>query len=153
MIRTNYTRDAFDTAANGICPGPDLEWFAIDRDGHVAGFTNAGFGVVPEAVFVSFDRFNETLDAISTLQQTGVAKWAHEKPSIFATWDDWSAHGLFAYDWAHSIGQPDPSLPYRLMCVPEKPIHVSLLPSAVVDYLSQMRFSISFLESSEILVE
>ena len=57
MIRSNYSEEEFRTAANGICPEPDLEWFAIDADGHVAGFTNAGFAEVPTEVFSSFYLF------------------------------------------------------------------------------------------------
>ena len=68
MIRTKYTEEDFNTAANGICPGPDLEWFAVDRDFNVAGFTNAGFGVVPQTVFQSFNHFNDVLDAMCLLQ-------------------------------------------------------------------------------------
>lgn len=140
-------------AANRICPGPDLEWFAIDHEGFIAGFTNAGFGVVPDAVFTSFDRYNETLDAIAALQRTGFARWVSNKPRLYDTWDDWSARGLYSYDWDHPIGQPDTSLPYRLLCVPEKPIHVSQLPSSVANYIKECEFNISFIEALEILLQ
>jgi hypothetical protein len=54
MIRSDYSEADFRTAADGICPGPDLEWFGIDADGHLAGFTNAGFAVGPLPFSVHF---------------------------------------------------------------------------------------------------
>jgi hypothetical protein len=55
----------FRAAADGMCPGPDLEWFGVDTNGHVAGFTNAGFALVPRAVFGSYSLYNRTRDACS----------------------------------------------------------------------------------------
>lgn len=152
MIRTNYTEDDFNTAANGICPGPDFEWFAVDRDFNVAGFTNAGLAVVPQTVFKSFSIFTDAVDAVCSLQRTGCASWVREKPPRFDTWDDWSQHGLFAYDWGHAIGQSDPRLPYQLMCCPDDPVHLSALPQPVADYIARTQFNLSFRESNSILV-
>jgi hypothetical protein len=151
MIRSNYSEADFLTAADGICPGPDLEWFGIDGDGHLAGFTNAGFAVVPASVFSSFSLFNRTLDVVCSLPRSGRAEWIAVKPRRFDTWDDWSAHGLFAYDWNHGTGAP--TLPYRQMCRPIVPIHVSQLPADVVDYIALVTFApLRFCELIEISV-
>jgi hypothetical protein len=58
LIRRNETRTSaelkrvipeadFHAAADVMCPGPDLEWFGVDADGHVAyffGLDGAGTG-------------------------------------------------------------------------------------------------------------
>lgn len=153
MVRTIYTEEDFKTAANRICPGPDLEWFAVDRDGHVAGFTNAGFAVVPKAIFESFESFNRALDAVAVLPRTGKASWAVSKPPRYDTWNEWAQHGLFAFDWNHTASQQDLSLPYVLMCQPEVPIVASHLPPDVAQYLSRVVFqNISFQDARELLI-
>ncbi len=130
-----YSKSDFDTAAEGICPGPDLEWFAVDSFGNVAGFTNAGFGPVPDSVFASYELFLRTLNFIYALPVIGSAKWINTPPPIHDTWDTWSERGVFGFDWDHCIGQPDPSLPYRLKTRPTNPIHVDHFPSDVAAYL------------------
>lgn len=153
MVRTDYTADEFNTAESGICPGPDFEWFAVDRDLFVAGFTNAGFATVPQTVFGSFDAYIEALDAVHALQRVGCANWVRNKPPRFETWNNWAEHGFFAYDWAHAIGHPDPSLPYELMCVPDHPIHLSLLPQSVAIYIAKTQFNeLSFLNTRKLFV-
>ena len=143
----------FQTAAQGICPGPDLEWFAVDECGNIGAFCNAGFAAVPSPVFASFDLYRQTLDAIASLPTTGDATWYRSAPPIHDTWDVWSQRGLFGFDWNHCIGQPDPSLPYRLMTRPSVPITISSFSDDVANYLSSNRLPVAdFFAASEILV-
>ena len=152
LVRPQYDEAAFAMAANHVCPGPDLEWFAVDTHFFVAGFTNAGFAKVPTSVFQSFQLFNATLDAISALPRTGGAVTV--RPAGGHTWERWSEHGLFAYDWDHAIGHPDSALPYRLISCPEEPIHLSAFPREVATYLLQFQFKhLSFRDAYELVVE
>jgi hypothetical protein len=135
-----YSESDFRTAANGICPGPDLEWFGVDGDGRIAGFTNAGFASVPADVFSSYTLFCETLEFVSTLPQIN-------------TLDDWSQRGLFGYDWNHALGQPDPLLPYVLMTRPKVPIMIDSFPKDIAEYLRGIRIpECRFADCTRILV-
>ena len=133
------TEADFRAAADGMCPGPDLEWFGVDADGHVAGFTNAGFALVPAAVFDSYSLYNRTLDIIDSLPRRGRAEWIAVRPPCGDTRDDWSARGLFAFDW--NSGSPLPTLPYCQMCRPTVPLHVSELPDDVAGYIGLVAFT------------
>ncbi|MES2789614.1 MAG: hypothetical protein V4719_08335 [Planctomycetota bacterium] len=154
MKRPQYSEVDFQTAASGIRPGPDLEWFAVDRELYVGGFCNAGFGCVPKSIFKSYQLFEDTLEAIASLPRTGDVTWVQSKHPNVETWDRWSQQGLFAYDWNHRVGQPDSSLPYRLMCCPEKPIHLSVFSPVIADYISQVHFKhLSFRDTRELFLE
>lgn len=131
----------FRAAAEGMFPGWDLEWFGVDADGHVAGFTNAGFALVPAAVFDSYSLYNRTLDIIDSLPRCGRAEWIAVRPPCGDKWDDWSARGLFAYDWNWNSGSSLPTLPYRQMCRPTVPLHVSELPADVAGYIGLVAFT------------
>ena len=131
----------FRAAADGRFTGWDLEWFGVDAHGHVAGFTNAGFALVPAAVFDSYSLYNRTLDIIDSLPRRGRAEWIAVRPPCGDTWDDWSARGLFAYDWNWNSGSPLPTLPYRQMCQPTLPLHVSELPDDIAGYIGQVAFT------------
>ena len=148
-----YSEADFQTAAQGICPGPDLEWFAADQHGNVAGFCNAGFAAVPTRVFSSYDLFTRALDAVYQLPTNGSVLWYTLRPPIHDTWDTWSTRGIFGYDWNHCIGQPDPSLPYKLMTRPENPINVSCFSEEIAAYLNSIRIpTAEFSVATEILV-
>jgi hypothetical protein len=131
----------FRAAADGVCPGPDLEWFGVDADGHVAGFTNAGFALVPAAVFDSYSLYNRTLEIIDSLPRRGRAEWIAVRPPCGDTWDDWSVRGLFAYDWNWNSGIAVPTLPYRQVCRPTVPLHVSELPADIAGYIGLAAFT------------
>ncbi|MDA1053471.1 MAG: hypothetical protein O3C40_23730 [Planctomycetota bacterium] len=135
------SEDEFRASANGMCPGWDLEWFGVDADGHVAGFTNAGFALVPAAVFGSYSLYTRTLDTIDSLQRRGRADWIAVRPRWWDTWDDWSARGLFSYDWSWRTGMQVATLPYCQMCRPTVPLHVSELPADVAGYIALVEFT------------
>ncbi|MCA9200931.1 MAG: hypothetical protein KDA87_25505, partial [Planctomycetales bacterium] len=81
VVAINMLSEAdFQTAANGICPGPDLEWFAVDERGNVGAFCNAGFASVPRSVFSSYRLYVLTLDSIALLQKNGDALWSWVRP-------------------------------------------------------------------------
>lgn len=105
------TEADFLAAAEIMCPGPDLEWFGVDANGHVAGFTNAGFARVPAAVFDSYSLYNRTLETVDSLSRRGRAEWIAVRPPSGNTWDDWSERGLFAYDWGWATRMPEPTRP------------------------------------------
>ena len=143
----------FQTAAQGIWPGPDLDWFAVDGRGQVGAFCNAGFAATPVPVFASFEIYARTLDIIDSLTMTGDVVWCRSPPPIHDTWDVWSQRGLFGFDWDHCVGQPDPSLPYRLMTRPTVPITLASFPDDIGDYISANRLPVAdFRIAFEILI-
>jgi hypothetical protein len=152
MIRTKYTLPDFESARDGLYPGPDLEWFAIDVDGNVGAFCNAGYGPVPSTVFSSWELFNRTLDTIAALPAVGNDRWIVEKPPRCVTWKDWACAGLFAFDWQYAPSPPSPELPYDLYAIPTRPLLVSELPTDVAEYISQSKFdSLEFAKSKHLL--
>jgi hypothetical protein len=147
------SKEDFQTAANGICPGPDLDWFAVDKRGNVAAFCNAGFASVPLSVFSSYTLYIRTVDAIALLQKTGDALWSWSRPTIHETWDEWSQRGLFGYDWNHCTGQPGTLLPYRFMTRPSVPISIDSMPRDIADYIASTRLPVEdFSYTAEILI-
>ena len=148
-----FSEADFHSAAQGICPGPDLEWFAVDERDQIGAFCNSGFARVPAPVFASFDLYLRTLDAVDALPASSDAIWYRTQPPIHDTWDNWSQRGLFGFDWNHLTGHPDPSLPYRLMTRPTVPITVSNLPYDVASYLDSNRLKVpDFYSTPELLV-
>jgi len=141
----------FLNAATETPYGLDLEWFAADNRGNVAGFCNAGFAAVPRSVFSSFELYHRTLDLVTSLAEIGAAQWIGEQPPKHDTWDTWSKRGLYGFDWNYCLGQPAPSLPYRLLTQPETPINIHDLPDDIADYLKMTELkTIDFCVAQEI---
>ncbi len=148
VIRTKYSLADFESARDGIYPGPDLEWFAVDSLGYVGAFCSAGDGLVPSTVFASWELFNRTLDMVAALPRIGDADWVVDKPPRFVTWEVWACAGLFAFDWQPSPGLTSPNLRYGLFAVPTRPLLAADLPEEVAEYISGTRFeSLEFASS------
>ena len=139
------SEEDFRYLLSGARPSLDLAWFAVDREGRVAGFTTAGFAEFPTLVL----RDRATLNRAYSL----VAEIPTEAPLFVGdTWMNWARKGLFGYDWDYNLGHPAP-LPYRRQSVPARPILISDLPHDLFTWLSPIAFmTLSFAEACEIRV-
>jgi hypothetical protein len=134
----------FDCAARGIRPFDDLDWYAIDIDGQVGQFSTAGFGPVPSAVFRSYLAYIDAIEHVKSLPIRCKYTLLRKYP-ITASWELAAQRGLFGYDWDSSrAGWYDSNLPYELVTLPLRPLMVDELPSEVADWVSQIRFPVSF---------
>jgi hypothetical protein len=144
----------FTSAAAGAAPFSDFEWFAVDRDDHVAFLTSGGHAAIPRAVFRSSDAYFAIRDRFRSLPFRGecvLDEIGCRKPRP----DDWvemARRGLFGFDF--EFDDPSPGCPYRRVASPERPITVSELPRDVRDWLGAVRFeAIRFAETRMLLPE
>ena len=150
--------DVFDSAAAGLRPYLDLEWYACDRGGNIACLTTAGLAAVPLRVFRSRSAYLATRRFLSRLGVRG----GHElreagrrmPPALAGDWVEAARRGLFAYDWGHGAGGYEPGLPYRLVAAPERPLTLPEVPPPVRRWLEAVRFElVDFPGAAELFVE
>jgi hypothetical protein len=106
--------------------GVECDWLASDRDGHVAVIASVGYGPIPQPVMDSagagkdFDiaAFAEGLVPRSALTLDN--PYAGNCSEYVALGE----RGVFVYDWSVHRG------PYKRSVAPERPIHLSDVPSS-----------------------
>ena len=148
--------DYFDSAAQGLRPYSDFEWYACDRSGNIAFLTSAGFAAVPLAVFRSRILYFTAREFLSHLSVGGGHELREpgQRMPVVEDWVQMARRGLFAYDWDHGTGQYEPDLPYRLVASPQRPLTVSDVPSSVRQWLETVRFEVvDFPQAAELFVE
>ena len=150
MDRLRY----FTSAAEGAAPFSDFEWFAVDRDDHLAFLTSGGHAAIPRAIFRSNDAYFAARDHFRSLPFRGecvLEERGRRKPRP----DDWvtmARQGLFGFDF--EFDDPSPGCPYRLVASPDRPIMLFELPHDVRDWLEPLRFgTICFAETRTLLPE
>jgi hypothetical protein len=150
--QVSLSDDDFRYVLSGSRPSLDLDWFAIDRLGNIAGFTTAGFAEFPRLVLRDRVALNRVYTVFAAIPIVGDAVWLREPPPCGDTWTNWARRGLFGYNWDHCIGHPA-RLPYRIQCRPTVPITLSDLPEDVSAWLAPISFpAIVFADSPEISV-
>ena len=80
----------------------EYDWWAVDRDGHVAVFSTAGFGPTPVDVLSSpwADAWSEFEEAIiSRVPAVGVGVPLGRGPGTCQEWTLEAARGLYVFDW------------------------------------------------------
>ena len=80
--------------------GREFDWLGIDRHGHVAVFSNAGYGPLPETVnerLADVDAALERADELSAIGSAGNIENSGDGDCSF--WYSYSAKGFYAYDW------------------------------------------------------
>jgi hypothetical protein len=156
LERYGLPEAALEATARGECPGLDLDWFTLDRDGCVGRFTTAGFAQVPLPVFRDRRALIEAQAFFGRLPRTSPATCIGARPPRLRAgdWLSTSEQGLFWYDWRWPHrSQPDPTLPYQLMTRPQIPLVPPGCPGGVAQYLETLRFTtIRFAETPEILI-
>jgi hypothetical protein len=147
MTRDEY----FDSAASGTRPSSDFEWYATDRNGHIASFTTAGFAIVPRKVFQSKEDYWRCVDYIRQLPTRCNYLRSMVENGDRSPWINEARRGLFAYDWTCNAGQYVAGEPYWLIASPELPLTLDEVPGEIRAWLEMVRFSSSDFEQAELL--
>jgi hypothetical protein len=129
--------------------GIEFDWLGVDQRGHVAIFTTAGYGAVPENANLHLNDVDRAIEHLRSLPLIGGADQI-VKPSSdgdYADWHTYSARGFYAYDWHVWHG------PYIRLSVPTVPIAIGSLPSDMQAVAHYVTFELDFAQASQIEVE
>ena len=127
--------------------GIEFDWLGVDRHGHVAAFSTAGYGPVPVEVNQHHADVDVALDQIRELPVTGSAIVQHRGGGDYSDWYAYSAKGFYAYDWQVWAG------PYQRISSPTVPISINQLPTELRAVAHFAEFPVSFADEPEITVE
>ena len=127
--------------------GPDIDWIASDRDGHLAVLTTAGLGAIPARVTRDPAGLVAVVEEIENLTGFDFEGFVREPARV----------GAFAFDYAgeHHPGQYVAGRPYqRVGDTPADPVSVESFGPEAANYLKDVRFSrLCFAQSPAIDVE
>jgi hypothetical protein len=121
--------------------GSDVAWLAVDASEHVAVFTTAGLGPIPESALESVEHAEALIRALP-VRGGHTLIVSIPRPDDFV---DFSARGFFSYDWQdlhRSIAQERGA--YDLMSVPISPISLSALPQELRRLAEMTRLKVTF---------
>ncbi len=100
----------------------EFDWLGIDKNGHIAIFSNFNSGYTPNSITKSLTLYNELAVFIEELDKTSDAINVHNGKGKYDDWEEYAQKGIFAYDNEniHTIGYPNR---YHLIFKPKKPIN------------------------------
>lgn len=113
-----------------------FEWLAVDSDGNVALFSNAGNGDAPSEVLRYWKLVDEATDSLRQLPAVGEAVLLSQGSCDF--WTGASERGLVTYDWKFWGG------PYAQVATPSIPLKLQELPVSVQNAARLAPFSLVF---------
>ena len=147
-LRRHLTRRLTEMAASTGW-GPDIDWIASDRDGHVAVLATAGLGPIPARVTHDPAGLVAVIEEVEKLTGFEIAFEQYvREPGRF---------GAYGFDYAGEmhIGQYVAGHPYqRVGEIPTEPLSIDSFGAEARTYLSEVRFGeMCFSESSQIVVE
>ena len=131
--------------------GPDIDWIASDRDGHLAVFATAGLGAIPARVTRDPAGLVAVMGDIENLKgfEFKVEDFVQEPARI----------GAYAFDYSDEgnvgMGQYVAGHPYRRVGqTPANPLSIDSFGMDAADYLRDVCFAqLCFSEWPEIVVE
>jgi hypothetical protein len=138
------------SARDGVADYPaglDVEWIAVDRNGHVGVFTTGGIGPIPNVYLTGSGWWDQIWDAIGSLPEVS----EHDLLVTLPRPDDFIAfarRGLFAFDWAdvhRTIGGATNR--YELQARPRTPLAVESItwPEALLGSVERItNFALDF---------
>jgi hypothetical protein len=117
--------------------GPDTEWFASDRDGHVAVLSTAGLGPIPTRAIADPEGHVAVWEA---LESRGLGAGLGELD--FYDLATAPRAGVFGFDYSGETGygQYSPRQPYRRIGIPETPVIAEQLSAGAQTRLAAVRF-------------
>jgi len=129
--------------------GIEFDWLAVDRHGHVAVLTTAGYGAVPESVNEHLAEVDAALERVGELPTIGSAGNIVRRSADgdYSNWYSYSTKGFYAYDWHVWHG------PYQRLSSPTVPISVDRLPSQVQTVARLAVFPVNFADEPQITIE
>jgi hypothetical protein len=129
--------------------GLDLDWYALDAQGHVAHFTTGGCGALPRGAAASrgdletvreYFRFLPEIGAaiLNRDRLTGIRLHPIDKAEpreALRYWADSAARGLYAYDYLEDRRRRP--RPYWVVARPEVPLTADELPPQIRDIVAR----------------
>jgi hypothetical protein len=148
----NRATEAFAQVGGSGGWGPDTEWFASDRDGHVAVLSTAGLGPIPNRVLDDPAGHVAVWDELETL---GIREGLGELN--FESLDMPLRFGAFVFDYSRAeagYGQYLPRQHYRRVGSPERPVKNDELSADAHSFLAAVCFrNACFAEVDGLVVE
>jgi hypothetical protein len=146
----------FDSAAQGLRPYPDFEWFTIDSKGHIAFLSSAGFAAIPLVVFRSKPQYFYCANYLENLPVR--CKISEHSPCAHVeSWFEAAQRGLFVYDYSSKTGEYSSYVegkPYRLIASPHLPLTLLELPREIQEWLQLIQFKrLDFTQTQELFPE
>lgn len=146
----------FDSAAQGLCPYSDFEWFAIDSKGHVAFLSSAGFAAIPLLVFRSRKQYFSCASYFKHLPaRCDITE--HFPCAHVESWAQPAQRGMFVYDYSSEAGEYGCHVagkPYRRLASPSLPLTLSELPMEIQEWLKPIVFKgTDFAQAPELFIE
>ena len=141
--------DALAAAAASDGWGPDTEWFASDRDGHVAVLSTAGLGPIPTRAITDFAGHVAVWEALEVRgSETGLGELDFYDLEIAPK------VGAFAFDYSgeRGYGSYAPRQSYRRIGIPETPVTADQLSSQAQARLAAVCFRDSCFATLESVV-
>ena len=130
----------------------DLDWFAVDQSGAVGHFTSYGAGELPESVACDQEGYLLVLEYFEgQAASTGAARpVAGGDCEGLEPWLSYARRGLYSYDSSHpGAANHD----YRLIALPEHPVHISGIPETIAAVLRRTTTAdVSFCDSPSISI-
>lgn len=122
--------------------GREFDWFGLDPNEHIAVFSTAGWGSVPDLVFLNLEVQKVAEALLGDLVGYNLrSDWNEMLKSL-------SEGGVFFYDWEQSVG------PYVRLVKPKRPISVRSLGISLPAIDGLVRFEkLSFAGSERISPE
>lgn len=107
----------------------DLAWLAIDANGLVGVFLTAGEGPIPDSALPSVPGDPNLESQLQELPVTGSHRLFVDVPDP-SSLVSLSNRGLFVFDWS-DVHRPSAQASgvYELVCKPERPLVVQVLPA------------------------
>ena len=129
--------------------GLDLDWFALDDQGHVAHFTTGGCGALPRTAAASRTDLETVRDYVRSLPEIGASILNRERltgirlhpfdkaepRAAVRAWGDSAARGLYAYDYLEDRRRRP--RPYWIVARPEVPLVADELPPHIRDIVAR----------------
>lgn len=100
-------------------PGVELDWLAVDLNGHVGLFSTGGQGPVPRLVVVHLAQVEAAVRRLTELPILGPCAESPSGGGTFEFWIEPCRRGLFGFDWG-----PVPVGPYARFTVPSRAVQI-----------------------------
>lgn len=138
----------------------DIDWYAVDQSGYIAHFMSGVYGKLPQ--FIQRDRqrnewlhefFSNSLPemcgAVLLCTDSDIVLSSEIYTKFLESCKHVSRCGLYCYD---SSNGEQHTQAYHLVCRPEIPLHISMLPPDAAQQLSTMRLANAEYSSGDIII-
>ncbi len=108
---------AMPTFAAHPTPGLELDWLAVDHQGHVGLFLSGGYGPVPREVIDHLHEVEVAVGRVGMLPVVGACAVSPQGDGDFSDLIEPARRGFFGFDWG-----PVRNPPYARLTVPATPM-------------------------------